>query len=56
MERYPGSSREAVEGITAVLQEEAAWRRVKHFVMFLHTGRCNILWVVLLIRLVRFDD
>ena len=31
------------EGVLAVIQEEAEWRRVANFVVFLHTGQPNLL-------------
>ena len=29
----------AAEEMIAAIQEEAEWRRVKHFIVFLHTGQ-----------------
>ena len=34
--------------IVAAIQEEAEWRRVKHFVVLLHTGRHNLFHFLLL--------
>ena len=53
MDCNPGR-REELKEIRAVLWDEAEWRRVKNFVVFLHTGRPNlsnitVLWLVLLI-------